>query len=92
MSPWALVGLTPVAVRESGDIGLGALHEAWTGELGSGVASDQVSSLDNGEEAAKQDQPGDDQAGDPAPENPVLGGDGGDGEDPGSGDGIGFGE
>lgn len=82
-------GTVTIAVRESGDIGVGALHEAWTGELGSGVSPDDVDSLDNGEESAQEAQPGDDQAGDPAPENPVLGDGGGDGED--GGDGIGFG-
>ena len=79
-------GTVTIAVRESGDVGLGALHEAWKGELGAGVSSDEVASLDDGEESAKEDQPGDDEAGEPAPENPVLGDGGGDGED--GGDGI----
>jgi hypothetical protein len=78
-------GKVTIAVRESGDIGLGELHEAWTGDLGSGVSQDDVDSLDNGEASAQEDQPGDEQAGEPEPENPVLG-DGG-GED-GEGDGI----
>lgn len=82
-------GTVTIAVRESGDVGLGALHEAWTGELGAGVSPDEVGSLDSGEESAQEDQPGDDQAGDPAPENPVLGDGGGDEGD--GGDGIGFG-
>jgi hypothetical protein len=83
-------GTVTIAVRESGDIGLGALHEAWTGKLGAGVSSDDVDSLDNGEASAKDDQPGDEEAGEPAPENPVLGDGGGDGDGDG-GDGIGFG-
>lgn len=83
-------GTVTIAVRESGDIGLGELHEAWTGELGSGVSPDDVDSLDNGEESAKEDQPGDEEAGEPAPENPVLGDGGGDDGGDG-GDGIGFG-
>jgi hypothetical protein len=73
-------GTVTIAVRESGDVGVGPLHEAWTGELGTGVSSDETDSLDAGETAAQDDQPGDPQAGDPAPENPVDGG--GDGSDP----------
>jgi hypothetical protein len=80
-------GKVTIAVRESGDIGLGPLHEAWTGELGAGVPSDDVDSLDAGEAAAQEDQPGDDQAGDPDPGNPALGGGDGDGGD--GGDAIG---
>ena len=80
-------GTVTIAVRESGDIGEGPLHEAWTGELGSGVSSDSVSDLSSGEANAQDDQPGDDQAGEPDPGNPVLGG--GDGEGDGSGDGLG---
>lgn len=76
-------GTVTIAVRESGDIGVGELHEAWTGKLGSGVPSDDVDSLDSGEAAAQEDQPGDDQAGNPDPENPVDGDGGGDdGGDP----------
>lgn len=88
MASKGISGTVTIAVRESGDIGVGPLHEAWTGELGAGVSSDEVSDLDNGEEAAQEDQPGDDQAGEPDPENPVLGGgdgDGGDGGDDGFG-------
>lgn len=76
-------GTVTIAVRESGDIGVGELHEAWTGELGSGVPPDDVASLDSGEAAAQEDQPGDSQAGNPDPENPVDGdGSGGDEGDP----------
>jgi hypothetical protein len=77
-------GTVTIAVRESGDIGLGELHEAWRGDVGSGVPSDDVDSLDSGEATAQEDQPGDDQAGNPDPENPVDG-DGGDGGDGGEG-------
>ncbi len=82
-------GKVTIAVRESGDIGLGPLHEAWTGELGTGVPPDEVDSLDGGEAAAQEDQPGDDQAGEPDPENPVLGGGDGDGDGGDGGDPIG---
>jgi hypothetical protein len=76
-------GTVTIAVRESGDIGVGEVHEAWTGKLGSGVPSSDADSLDSGEAAAQEDQPGDDQAGNPDPENPVDGDGGGDdGGDP----------